>query len=90
MTEYDPTIPAPGAQLERPCRTELRTFTYAPHLADVDDLPGLAARFARPCTTSGLVELQHWLRQGHPHRRSSLQHGLSTISLHTGETAPHD
>ncbi|MCX7002493.1 MAG: hypothetical protein NTV22_04375 [bacterium] len=55
-----------GVELERLRRAELRTFDYAQHMAEVDELLDLAARFARPRTTSGLVELQRWLGRWRP------------------------
>ncbi len=55
-----------GMELERLRRAELRTFDYAQHMAEVDELLDLAARFAQPRTTSGLVELQRWLGQWRP------------------------
>jgi len=47
-----------GPELERFRRQELRAFNYEENMHLVDGLLAMAARFARPRPTSGLVEQQ--------------------------------
>lgn len=47
-----------GQRLEEIERQRLRSFCYEDHVAEVDEMLELASRFAKPRSTSGLVEQQ--------------------------------
>ena len=47
-----------GQRLEEIERQRLRSFRYEDHAAEIDELLQLAFRFAKPRSTSGLVEQQ--------------------------------
>ncbi len=52
-----------GPQLDAIRRRELEAMTDAERFAMIDDLLDIAFRFARPRTTSGLVEQQRWFQK---------------------------
>lgn len=52
-----------GPELERIEFLELRNMDQRKHLAAIDSLLSLVCDLATPRTTSGLVELQRWLRK---------------------------
>jgi hypothetical protein len=65
MTDEDPNAKRwvevwkqTGQRLEELERQRLRNFRYEDHVAEIDELLELAFRFAKPRTTSGLVEQQ--------------------------------
>jgi hypothetical protein len=65
MTDEDPNAKRwvevwkqTGPRLEELERQRLRNFRYEDHVAEIDELLELAFRFAKPRSTSGLVEQQ--------------------------------